>query len=61
MTPTLFCFFILCFDFSFRAAVFTVCVRMAGMEINFFVRLPLWLVNSKIYQSLNIFTSHFYI
>ncbi len=30
-----------------------------GMEINFFVHRPLWLVDFKIYQPLNVFTSHF--
>ena len=35
-----------------------VCVY-AGMEIKNVVHRPLWLVDFKIYQPLNVFTSHF--
>ena len=37
-----------------------VCVRAPRMEMNFFVHLPLWLVNSKIYQPLLYSSVHVY-
>ena len=37
------------------------CWPLTGMEMNFFDHLALWLVNSKIYQYILKFTSHFYI